>query len=227
VHREHRYLKRVFKQIRKLGRRCNGVTVLVAMDRPEAQVMTICQQEEAMSSRTCRIVLVEAKAVVTNAGCAWMEQLRDLYSVLLGLDPKIEVGCLWDDDMIWSPALFREARGHLQDFTWDRLEVQDLFLWDREFQYNDAFPDHWHVLMFRVVPGDDFALNYVVHCPDAVAKSSNVRRMTHPSLNYGYFHAEDRPLLFRRCKESGRIDAHTLSLVKPPVLKAVSNESLA
>lgn len=148
----------------------------------------------------------------------FMEGLRAQYEELLTIAPDLDAAMLWDDDMWLTSRGIRELRGHLDALTADRIEIRARFLWDDWGQVNEAFPHHWQAILFRVLPGDDFPLHYTVHCPDRAAQGKCIR-MKSPLVNAGYMDPVDRQLTWDMYKRAGKIDAHTLQLVRPPKLE--------
>jgi hypothetical protein len=98
---------------------------------------------------------------------------------------------------------------------------------DQLFTEDDRFPEHWSGNLFRVYPGDRFATHFVAHCPEACARSERVVRLTEPVVNFGYMDAEVRAEYWTKYKRAGKIDAHTLALIREPDLKEFKWQSPA
>lgn len=149
-----------------------------------------------------------------------MQVLQQQYAELMDLSGGAQACMVWDDDMLFSTAALTELK-HLVLCPPDRVEAESLFLWDSYSQYNAAFPRHWSAVLFRSYPGDQFPVDYVVHCPDSVARSDFCVRITAPVINFGYLTDTDRAVAWGAQKEAGKIDAHTLCLIREPRLEAV------
>jgi hypothetical protein len=223
VHREHRYLRRIFKQLRRLARKVGNLHLLISVDRPSGEVAARVTEEQFNANDHYDVTVIDSPKIVTEAGCNWMGVLQETYSRFRSIYPFAQACALWDDDMILSDDMERELRAHLRDLRHDRVEALTQFLWDDELHWNAGFPAHWSAFLFRVYPGDQYPTNYVVHCPDRVAKSAKHTQFKAPLVNFGYVDPKLRPLIFQRAKESGRIDAHTLTLVKPPNLQPLTH----
>lgn len=131
---------------------------------------------------------------------------------------------LWDDDALFAPRALTELRGHLDCLEYDRVEAISLFLWDTPRRVNTAFPEHRSACLFRVYEGDEFPTDFEVHCPRYCARSDRATVLKNPWLNYGYMEPEERQITFEAQKAAGKIDAHTLCLIRPPTLKRLARE---
>ena len=131
---------------------------------------------------------------------------------------------LWDDDALFSPPALTELRKHTRFLEYDRLDVLSLFLWNTPQRVNTTFPAHWSTCLFRVYDGDEFPLDFEVHCPRYCAHSDRVGVLKNPCLNFGYMDPEERQMTFEDQKAAGKIDAHTLCLVRPPTLVPLDRE---
>jgi len=225
VHRRHEYLPKVFDNIRKLNRG-RKVTLSIAADRPTPEVLKVVSRELDLTAKIGnRFLNVHSSPpVVSAAGANWMEPLLVLHEnhrrdiEASGFGP-VDAGMLLDDDAVFSPEGIREIRGHLTELCYDRLDVQHLFLWDHPDQHNARVPEHRSCAVWRQYPNDHFPTAFVVKCPQRVARSRHVCCLEHPALEYGWLTQDDRDAAFTSAKAAGRLDAHTLSLVRPPNLK--------
>jgi hypothetical protein len=170
------------------------------------------------ASRELQIAQIEGQPIVRSTKIDWMGPLQAAYEQLRAVFPDVTHASIWDDDMILSKRLERELRGHLQDFRYDRVMAQSWFLWDDGDHVNMNFPPHWSTIVWRIAAGDRMPTTFVHQATERVAQSNNYLRLDNPLLNYGYMRAEDRPLIWETARKAGRIDAHTLTLVKPPKL---------
>lgn len=216
VHRLSKFLPQLFSQIKEIGRVCKLVTIGIAADRPSADVV-IALNRVNWSKKYRVLVQATPKPVVSNEGEAWCESLRFVHQLIVPYGPDAILNL--DDDQLFSPNAIREIRGHLSTFVSDRYEFQSLFFWDAPQTYNSSFPEHWSANLFRVYLRDEFSDKFVAQCPEACARSPEVYRMKYPLLNYGYLEASERERIWAGCKLAGRIDAHTLALVRPARLK--------
>lgn len=226
VHRRHEYLGKIFDQIRKLNR-SRKITVTVGMDRPAPKVIAAVHKEMelCLRSRKNRIVNCHPMPPVVSAtGARWMEPLLALHEnhrrdcAASGWGPP-DAGMLLDDDALFTDAGLAEIRGHLLELTYDRLDVRHLFLWDHPDQHNANVPEHWSCAVWRQYPGDHFPTTFVTKSPERVARSRSVLRLEHAALEYGWLTQDARDAAFTAAKAAGRLDAHTLSLVRPPNLQ--------
>lgn len=162
--------------------------------------------------------------VVSTGGTRWMEVLALQYEMFRQKAPGLDACMLWDDDALFSPGALRELRGHLRCLCHDRVEVKSLFMWNHPHQYNEAFPEHWSACLFRVYPHDEWPTNFEVNCPRFCARSGRCARLTSPWLNFGYMDADQRRLTWEDQKAAGKIDAHTLCLVRPARCRPLPTE---
>jgi hypothetical protein len=230
VHRRHEYLARIFDQVRKLNR-ARKITLSIAADRPTPDVLKVVSRELALAQKVGnRFLNVHSSPpVVSSAGARWMEPLMALHEYQTrdveasGFGP-VQAGMLLDDDALFTPAGIKELRGHLLELCYDRLDVQHLFLWDHQDRHNASVPEHWSCAVWRQYPSDHFSTAFVVKCPQRVARSSRVCRLAEPALEYGWLTQEARDAAFTAAKAAGRLDAHTLSLVRPPNLQRIHGD---
>lgn len=153
-----------------------------------------------------------------------MEVLHDQYELFRAHDPTFDACMLWDDDALFSPGAIRELRGHLRCLEHDRVDILSLFLWDRPDQVNAAFPAHWSAALFRAYPGDAWPTDFEVNCPRHCARSARAGTLRNPWLNFGYMDPEERRLTWEAQKAAGKVDGHTLCLVRPPDLRELDEE---
>ncbi len=149
--------------------------------------------------------------------CNWVRPMQFLHDILVQEGPQAILNI--DDDQLFTDDGIQELYGHLTSFFQDRYEYRTLFMWDDIDTYNDRFPAHWSSNLFRVVPGDRWATHFVQHAPEAVARSEHVTRLKEPVVNFGYLDAEVRTDYWTKYKRAGKVDAHTLALVRTPNLK--------
>lgn len=147
----------------------------------------------------------------------WAESLQFLHDRLVQEGPEAILNL--DDDQLFTDDGLQEIAGHLSTFTADRYEYRSLFMWDDIDVYNDRFPAHWSGNLFRVYPGDRWATHFVAHCPEMCARSEHVIRLETPVVNFGYMEEEVRKDYWIRYKRAGKLDAHTMALIKEPDLK--------
>ena len=215
LHRKSSYIKRIFQQIRKLKVRTH---ITISLDRPSAAVST--EVNKAIRNLPDRITAdcwEPPSPIVTASSQNWMLGLACQYTQLLTqLDAQAVL--VWDDDMLFTEDGLREIRGHLHDMMYDRYDVLSVFFWDNPNTINLKMlkHPHWSSVLFRVYPGDVYPTNYVVHCPERVAKSPHVCRLAHPARNYGYLSQTDREEAWRTSKLMGRIDGFTQFFVDSP-----------
>jgi len=231
VHARHQYISPLLSDIhRHLGRQ-RKVTVTIGADRPSPKVIAAVARMVDNNHRFAgRFLNVhEIPASVCNAGAGWMAPVRYLHEChrqdvdASGFGPS-QACMLIDDDALFTARGLREIRGHLNDFAYDRLDVRHLFCWDAPDLHNAGVPPHWSAGVFRVLEGDDFPTNFVVRCPERVARSQNVCRLSEPVHELGWLKESDRKAAFAAAKAAGRLDGHTLSLVRTPNLQRINGD---
>lgn len=153
--------------------------------------------------------------------CNWVAPLQHLHDLIMVYKPEAILNL--DDDQHFTKDGIDEICGHLQCFTSDRYEYLSLFAWDAQDTYNARFPNHWSANLFRAYPQDKWALHFVQHCPEACARSPHVTRLQIPVRNFGYIDADTRADYWVKYKLAGKIDAHTLTLIREPELKLMAN----
>lgn len=226
VHRRKKYIRRILGQINSLGN--NGgpnVTVLISCDRPTPAVAAeVVKQAEKYPDLNIHI-LPALRSVVSSEGLHWMAVLAEQYQDLLAIKgPPLDACMLWDDDALFTRGAVVELRRYMRCLEYDRVDALSLFLWDTARRVNTAFPVHWSTCLFRVYEGDQFPTDFEVHCPRYCARSTNVAILKNPWLNYGYMEPEERQRTFEDQKAAGKIDAHTLCLIRPPTLVPLDRE---
>jgi len=149
--------------------------------------------------------------------CNWVRPLQFLHDRIMIEKPEAILNL--DDDQLFTDDGIAEIKGHLEFFCEDRYEYQTLFAWDSPDKYNAAVPDHWSSNLFRAYPNDRWATHFVQHAPEAVARSERFGRLKCPVMNYGYMDADVRADYWSRYKLAGKIDAHTMSFIRPPSLR--------
>jgi len=163
-------------------------------------------------------VIVEDNPVpVVGATCNWTDSVRRLHKRVLSEGPDAILNL--DDDQIFTDDGLSEIAGHLNVFTEDRYDYRTLFMWDSLDTYNERFPEHWSSNLFRAYPDDVWATKVVQHCPQEVSRSPYVVRLSEPAVNFGYINEPDRLDYWQRYKRAGKVDAHTLALIREPHLK--------
>jgi len=226
VHRRKKYLHRILRQIN--GFRSYGgptITVLISCDRPTPAVAAeVVKQAEKFPELMIQI-WPSPRAIVSSEGLNWMPVLAEQYRQLLEIEgPPFDACMLWDDDALFTRGAIVELRRHMKCLEYDRIDALSLFLWDTARRVNTAFPTHWSACLFRVYEGDQFPTDFEVHCPRHCARSTNVAVLKNPWLNYGYMESEERQRTFEDQKAAGKIDAHTLCLIRSPTLVPLDRE---
>lgn len=222
LHRRHKYIPRIFDNIKKLARSCIcGVSVM--LDRPTADVVCALDKELKFLPTNIAVALTEASMPLVDRGENFMLLLQQHYAHLLDNLGPVDAVCLWDDDFWFRRRGIRELRGHLSTLNYDRVEARSWFLWDHPEQANERFRPHWQAILFRVYPGDDFPLDYIVHCPHRVARSPHVCRMRNRLHNAGYLEKDERLATFEVYRRAGKIDAFTTMLVADPIIQKLTD----
>jgi len=226
VHRRKKYLRRILQQINSLrSPRGPEIKVLISCDRPTPAVAAEVVKQAKKFPGLYILIQPAPRAIVSSQGLHWMPVLAEQYRQLLEIGGQPLDACmLWDDDALFSPGAIKELRRHLKCLEYDRIDALSLFLWDTVRRVNTAFPTHWSTCLFRVYDGDQFPTDFDVHCPRYCARSTNVVALENPWLNYGYMEPEERQRTFEDQKAAGKIDAHTLCLIRPPTLIPLDRE---
>ena len=81
-------------------------------------------------------------------------------------------------------------------------------------------PGHWQALFFEVLDPDYVPLDYMTHCTHRVDKLPK-HRLKNSIINVGYLDKDDRDSTYEVYKRAGKIDAHTVCLVKEPKLETL------
>lgn len=220
LHKREQYLRDIVKQIKHLGRH-RKVTLVLCFDRPSQAVVRTVDRLDFPEH--WEIVTTEAPApVVSTHGERWSEVLQHCFLEIR--DRGCDAGMLWDDDLLYTPRALKEIRYHLEYLAYDRIDALWYHVWDSEDQHNDAFPPHWAAALFRIYPSDSFSSRFVAHCPERTALSERSEVLEFPALHYGYFQPADRDASWLAAKRSGKLDGHTLALVRKPKLRDVKPE---
>ncbi len=223
VHRRDMYLEDIFKNLRYLSRG-REFHLAIQADRPSAAVTKELNRLVKQAPDSWNIEVFDAPCKLVDRKENFMVPLQAHYEYLCDMaDGKLDAAALWDDDFWLTKKGLRELKGHLDILDADRIECKSLFLWDNRSQANEAFPPHWQALVFRVLPGDRYPEDYIVHCPHNAAQGKHIR-MSNQLRNAGYMDADDRRLTWQAYKKAGKIDAHTLSLVKDARLEEINED---
>lgn len=218
VHRRHAYLPAIWKQISYLtkDRSCQ---LIIQADRPSIEVVAEVDAYKRRAPKRIRVDVIEAPApVVSSAGQKWYQSVQNMWLLRHGDE---DAGIVWDDDWLFSPSALKEMRGHLEFFEHDCLDAVWHHMWDNEHA-NARFPSpHYAAALFRIYRGDNFDPDLTSHCPQHPARSKNRLVLQHPVYHFGYATEEDRLRCWEAFRRAGRIDAHTIALTKPPILKKV------
>lgn len=218
VHRRHEFLDKVLSTIANICRDRKGYLCIQA-DRPSAAVTAALEKGLRRLPESIEVDVFETPIKLVAQGENFMEALQIHYARLLDWAPKIQAAALWDDDMWLTGHGARELRGHLDIFDIDRIDILTKFLWNDDEHYNDEFPKHRQTLVFRVIPGDKYDPSYIAHAPDRAAQSHARVELRNPLINAGLMNEDDRKLTFEAYKKAGKLDKHTLTLVRPPKIR--------
>lgn len=221
LHRRAKYIRRIFDTIRKVARRGPKTYVAVMLDRPDVEVTVELDRQLRNLPDSIEAAHFEAPYPLVDDRENFMAALKVHYEYLRGM-ADVDAASLWDDDMWFDAAGIRELRGHMHILEYDRIEARSYFLWDHLDMANDAFPPHWQAILFRAYEGDDFPENYMVHCPHQTAISQYSCRMHNRLRNAGYLTEEERARSWDMFKRAGKIDGHTMCLIKDPKLVRVN-----
>jgi hypothetical protein len=192
------------------------------MDRPAPDVILAVQKLVDSSNNKVNFYAAPAPGrVIDKDGEHWMTVLVQQYKQLRKLAPDIDAASLWEDDAILSKEAFAEYRAFCRCLEYDRIEIESVFYWDKPTHINVAFPRHWSALLFRCYPDDEYPTDFVVHCPERVARSPHFARFQGVWHNFGYMDKTDRELTFQAQKAAGKVDPHSTCLVSAPTLKKV------
>jgi hypothetical protein len=198
-----------------LGRNQSKVTIAILADRPSAGVVKALSREKW--PKKYNVIIEPSPEPVVGETTNWVRPLAFLHERIMQEEPEAILNL--DDDQLFTDDGIAEIRGHLEFFTSDRYEYRTLFMWDDESTYNDRFPDHWSANLFRAYRHDQWATHFVQHCPEACARSQHVTRLQEPVVNFGYMDADVRADYWQKYKRVGKVDAHTLALIREPDLK--------
>jgi len=222
AHRRAEWLDAIFAQLVALSAHTKHLTICVMLDRPAAKVLRLVERQVAAAYENVIIdVVVAPTPLVSSRGEGFMRALQVHYDALLALDPDVEYAALWDDDFIMGPALLADVQNRFdKGISAHTLRAESVFLWEHNKQYNAAFPRHWQHLFFKCIRGDKFPIDRMVHAPISALRGPSEDLPGHLH-NFGYLTEADRMLTWDAYKRAGKVDAHTLCLIKPPKVKNV------
>lgn len=214
VHHEHRYLRRIRRQLRRLARAlaCR-LPVVICCDRPAPEV----EHELHKFRSTGELQVLEytpSGPLVDEHGEHFMEELIEQYArVRNTFNPAYCV--LLEDDGWMDEKAFRETVAFVKSGATGCLRVRTRFMWDgRE---NTRFPAHWNHHVFWAHPDDDFTEDLMIHCPRRTALEGPVHDMEGCLINYGYNDSAARARNFEKYRQAGKVDRHTLCLTQEPI----------
>lgn len=219
VHRRAQFLPEIFKQIWHLikPRADRTAHVVVMYDRPTGEVLSAMAQIATKLPSRITLTEISASAPVLSAskGDRFIASLPEMFACRDGTE---DVGILWDDDLLMTAKGMFELRAHMELLQHDLLIANWLHVWDEErTEYNSRFPRHTAVWLFRILPGDDFSRTLGKHCPENVSHSQKKSFLAHPILHLGYSTPDLRAAAWTAQKAAGRIDPHTIKIIKDPL----------
>lgn len=224
LHRREQYIPRVFHSIRGLLEKTHRkIHLCIQLDRPKSSVLGALNKQLKKLPKMIEAECIDSNGPLVSDREHYMPKLQRHYAYLRSMCGDLDAACLWDDDMWLTKRGVRELRCWLSFLDCDRIEAESVFLWDGYEQYNARFPAHWQALAFRVYDGDDFPTDIMTHCPRRVTFSPHFRRMHYPLFNAGYMTADDRSASWAAAKVTGKIDAHTKCLNRPPTLVPIDD----
>ena len=220
VHRRHKWLPTIIRQLGSLakGRRSH---LIVRLDRPSPEVIGTLDRT-VNDAPFNDVTFIPATTATRGEGFQnWASSCVDLHEAMKGLD-EFDAAMLVDDDVLFTRSSLAELRRHLDFFTHDRVEARWAMCFGDKQTEDKNFPDHWAATAFRVYPDDSWSTERVQHAPAHAADSPRVGRLRSPLLHMGYLTDEDREEAWEAAKSSGKIDAHTMALIKEPSLVPIA-----
>jgi len=160
------------------------------------------------------------RPLVDETGEHFMEDLAAHWS-RARFPTEPDFGVLLEDDEILSPALVSEVAALLRDWPDDLDGTLLASAFPTEDQEtNPSIPEHVRHFVWRCQPGLGAGFNasgLMVHAPEHIVLNGKWARLSAPATNVGYRTREERLCSARRAFRSGKVDAHTLALLKEPV----------
>jgi len=225
VHKRAEYLPEIFAQMKFLSRGLHG-HVFVRFDRPSQEVIRIIDRLAAKLPKRLEFTPFEGKARAKAAQCNpnMLGGLarRELHDFAMATD-DFDAGMLWDDDVLFTWRALQDLRAFLRFLEHDRYDIRWAMCHGNRATENITFPDHFATALFKVYPNDRWNIDYVQHSPHYTAFSDDAKIMETLALHLGYMTDEDRQIAWLNAKASGKIDAHTLALVREPSLKRIQH----
>lgn len=217
VHRRHKYLSRVFRCLKRLGKG-REVLLCIMADRPSGDVVDAVDRQVTNLPDNFQVEVVEAPCRLVDEGVEnFMQALRTHMGHVRSMG-EFDAFSIWDDDMWFRTGGVKELRRHMDSLAYDRIEARSAFLWDHSDQVNTRFPVHWQAILARHYPRDEFPLHIITHATEKVAMSPHVCHMERALVNAGYLDADEREDTWDTYKRAGKLDAHTLCLKAEPRL---------
>lgn len=226
VHRRADFLAEVFSEMAQI--------LVNVEDRGNAPLVIVCDKISGNVSQEIEKAIdryhreIDLHLVEVKRPChVWLGPLSTGLEAVRGLDATHCVQL--DDDLVPSPAARRELIGYLRRWpeTLMRLDALWLHCWDTSKIHANHFPPHWAPVAYRVLPEDEYSGDIVNHAPDKVARSTAFAQLKHCLLHKGYMTKDLRKRAWEASKAQGKIDAHTLSIVRAPNLMPIDSVPLA
>jgi hypothetical protein len=219
VHRRHQYLRKVFAAMALIlkGADAGRPSLVVVCDKISPEV-----SEEIEEAITHYADDIDFELVEVKRPCAdWIGPLNTGLRALQ--DMGVTHAVQFDDDLVPSPAAWRELVGLLKKWPENLMRVDALWfhVFDEKAKlHNAAFPLHVAPVAYRIFPDDVHSGDIVNHAPDTVARSQAATRLRHGLFHFGYATPDLRAMAWASSKAQGKIDAHTLAIIRPPTLVA-------
>lgn len=186
----------------------------ITVDAPSADVVEVVDK----LSRNARVRVFESPVRCLAGKENFMQVRQFQLEKIQELKPRY--GVIWDDDFIMEqPQEGRYQMAH----NYDLIYATKRYVWDSLEYYNERMFTHRSVFFFKMLEGDVFPLDRMIHAPVMVHDSEDSRSIDLQSflLDYGYLWESERERVFRTYAQAGKIDDSTKPLVMPPQLKKI------
>lgn len=184
------------------------------LNRPSAAVLEAVQQAKVFHPGA--EVFEAPFDPVDDKGEHWMELRNWQLERMEARGPEFVM--MWDDDHLFERPL--EADTYMKA-GYDLIYTKKLYFWQQANLVNVALFPHNSVTFFRLLKGDRFPLDRIIHAPAGIhdnplAKSA---QMASRLLDIGYLFPEDRERVFKMYARAGKLDAAVKPLMEEPVLE--------
>lgn len=200
-----------------IARQCRTIwpdsIVQFTLDRPSAEVIEAAQEARRWHEN---LEIFEAPFPPIGEKENWMA-LRNWQ--LEQMEPRGPEFCMiWDDDHIFERPMDADV---YMKAGYDLVYTRKLFFWNQTNMVNIGLFEHNSVSFFRLIKGDRFPLDRIIHAPAGIHDNPLAKKaqMNSRLLDVGYLYPEDRERVFNMYAKAGKLDAATMPLMEEPILE--------